>query len=83
MELIPVRNQQHIRCPNCGKVGPWLQSSYFPFCSLRCKQLDLYKWFTEQYVISDNPSDEVRNSPDNIELDFLTKKLPETNSEDN
>ncbi|TNE34478.1 MAG: DNA gyrase inhibitor YacG [Alphaproteobacteria bacterium] len=35
-------------CPQCGK--PTVQE-FRPFCSDRCKQLDLGKWFNEAYVI--------------------------------
>jgi len=40
-----------VKCPQCGKRGPWLSLPTFPFCSSRCKQLDLYKWFSGEHVI--------------------------------
>ena len=39
-------------CPNCrepaesGSQNPW-----GPFCSERCKMIDLSRWFDEDYVI--------------------------------
>ena len=27
------------------------QSDYYPFCSMRCKNVDLNRWFSEVYVI--------------------------------
>lgn len=36
------------QCANCDK--PAVQD-YFPFCSQRCKNIDLHKWLTEAYVI--------------------------------
>ncbi|MBN1344680.1 MAG: DNA gyrase inhibitor YacG [Phycisphaerae bacterium] len=42
------------RCPTCGKPvaksGPDRPKSY-PFCSDRCKLVDLGKWFDEEYRI--------------------------------
>lgn len=40
------------RCPQCGKSGHFRALPSAPFCSPRCKMLDLSKWFGEDYVIS-------------------------------
>lgn len=32
-------------CPTCGQPAP-LDGQHFPFCALRCKQVDLYRWLT-------------------------------------
>lgn len=40
------------RCPLCGKaVGTRSTNPAFPFCSSRCKLLDLGKWLGEDYRI--------------------------------
>ena len=40
-----------MRCPICKKeVAPG--SPVMPFCSERCKLIDLGKWASEEYVIS-------------------------------
>ena len=40
-----------MKCPICKKdVAP--DSSYHPFCSERCKIIDLGNWASEKYVIS-------------------------------
>ena len=36
---------------------------YRPFCSYRCKMIDLHKWFDEQYRISE-PLDAPAETPD-------------------
>lgn len=36
------------RCPICGK--PRLQR-YRPFCSARCRDVDLGHWFGERYAV--------------------------------
>lgn len=41
-----------VDCPTCGKKVEWSeQNKYRPFCSLRCKQIDLGAWAEEKYVI--------------------------------
>jgi uncharacterized protein len=42
----------NISCPTCKKEGHWFAEPYGPFCSRRCKLIDLGKWFTEEHVIS-------------------------------
>jgi len=42
------------RCPICGKPAarrePAIRGAY-PFCSDRCRQVDLGRWFTESYSV--------------------------------
>jgi uncharacterized protein len=40
-----------MKCPICRKPVPE-SSPYLPFCSERCKLLDLGNWASERYVIS-------------------------------
>jgi endogenous inhibitor of DNA gyrase (YacG/DUF329 family) len=41
------------RCSICGKAVPYdgPLPTLHPFCSQRCKLIDLYRWFSEQYTI--------------------------------
>ena len=41
-----------IKCPKCKKKFDYYQSEFRPFCSYRCKMIDLGKWLSEEYVIS-------------------------------
>lgn len=47
-----------VRCPTCGRRGAWFTTPYGPFCSHRCKLIDLGKWLGEEHAISEplNPS---------------------------
>ncbi|MDQ2948832.1 MAG: DNA gyrase inhibitor YacG [Acidobacteriota bacterium] len=47
-----------MKCPICKKDVP-LTAQDLPFCSERCKLIDLGNWASEKYVISIpiNPSD--------------------------
>ena len=44
--------KKQIKCPACGARGDWFAGPYGPFCSKRCKLVDLGKWFGEEHVIS-------------------------------
>lgn len=48
-KVIPLRGP---RCPICGKPA---DPAHRPFCSARCRNLDLGRWLGERYRI---PSDE-------------------------
>jgi endogenous inhibitor of DNA gyrase (YacG/DUF329 family) len=42
----------NVNCPQCSKKVIWDSSSPFrPFCSERCKQIDLGAWAEESYII--------------------------------
>jgi endogenous inhibitor of DNA gyrase (YacG/DUF329 family) len=41
-----------VACPTCGARVPWTAESKFrPFCSERCKTIDLGAWANESYRI--------------------------------
>lgn len=42
-----------VRCPTCKKSGDWFAGKYGPFCSHRCKLIDLGKWFSGENAISE------------------------------
>jgi endogenous inhibitor of DNA gyrase (YacG/DUF329 family) len=47
------------RCPVCRKEAALRpENPYFPFCSQRCRQVDLGKWLGEEYRVGDRPADE-------------------------
>ena len=42
-----------VACPTCSKKVAWTaESTYRPFCSERCKQIDLGAWAEEKYTIA-------------------------------
>jgi endogenous inhibitor of DNA gyrase (YacG/DUF329 family) len=44
-------------CPICHKrAAPRTENRAFPFCSPRCKQVDLGKWLDEEYRVPDGNS---------------------------
>ena len=55
------------RCPICRKPTDSEAQPEFPFCSERCKSLDLGNWASEKYVISEPVIDE--STPNNPRSD--------------
>jgi len=42
-----------VKCPTCQKEVPWDNTSPFkPFCSERCKLIDLGDWASEKHAIA-------------------------------
>ncbi len=54
-----------IRCSQCGCPIEESEKSTFPFCSERCRMLDLGAWLDEQRGLPFEPDDD---SMDNIEI---------------
>jgi len=44
-----------LKCPTCGKETQWENNPTRPFCSERCKLIDLAKWADEEYRIAGEP----------------------------
>jgi endogenous inhibitor of DNA gyrase (YacG/DUF329 family) len=41
-----------VRCPQCGNEALWCpENEYRPFCSERCKLIDLGAWSSEAYRV--------------------------------
>ena len=53
-----MNNHQKITCPICGKQDTWRPENRFkPFCSDRCKLIDLGEWASETRTIPGNTLD--------------------------
>ncbi len=45
-----------VKCPTCGKPVRWeKRSRHRPFCSERCKLIDLGEWASESHRIPGEP----------------------------
>ncbi|HVO88458.1 MAG TPA: DNA gyrase inhibitor YacG [Casimicrobiaceae bacterium] len=54
-----------VSCPHCGKPVEWTaESKWRPFCSERCKTIDLGAWATERYRIAAGEATEESELPD-------------------
>lgn len=46
-----------VKCPSCGARVEWrTDSPYRPFCSERCKLIDLGAWASDRYAIGTTSS---------------------------
>lgn len=44
--------KKYVKCPRCGQPSLYSKDNLFrPFCSERCKIIDLGDWATEKYSI--------------------------------
>ena len=49
-----------IKCPTCAKPDTWqANNKYRPFCSERCKLIDLGEWASDGRKIAGAPIDEM------------------------
>ena len=42
----------HVNCPKCKKLFSYYASDFRPFCSERCKDVDMGHWLTENYKVA-------------------------------
>ena len=57
----------NVKCPKCRKETPWENNPHRPFCSDRCRLIDLGAWTQERYRI---PAEEMdSNNPDEDDED--------------
>jgi len=57
-----------VDCPTCGKEVVWSGASRFrPFCSERCKLIDLGEWAAENYRVPGEPAPAAPDKPDSLQ----------------
>ena len=68
MPNINLVKPKQVSCPNCKKLSDYSASNaYRPFCSERCKLIDLGDWANENYKIPVAPTlDEPEAFDENI-----------------
>ncbi|MCG7907992.1 MAG: DNA gyrase inhibitor YacG [Candidatus Thiodiazotropha taylori] len=53
-----------VPCPNCGKSVLWQENSKWkPFCSERCRLIDLGDWLDENHRISEPLNGQLEEEP--------------------
>ena len=63
---------EKIHCPTCDKANTWhADNPYRPFCSDRCKLIDLGEWANESRAIAGEPLDFNELPSDSKSNDFL------------
>ncbi|MGH8746891.1 MAG: DNA gyrase inhibitor YacG [Burkholderiales bacterium] len=53
-----------VACPRCRALAPFaLQNMWRPFCSERCKLIDLGDWAAERYRVPQSPEPSSEDEP--------------------
>jgi hypothetical protein len=53
-----------VKCPTCRRPVEWVpESVYRPFCSERCRLIDLGAWFSEERRIPDESTGAAGETP--------------------
>lgn len=61
-----------VQCPTCKKTVEWSEKNpWRPFCSERCKLIDLGEWASDSYVILGNSYEQTNET----EADKLAQEL--------
>ncbi|MGH1358748.1 MAG: DNA gyrase inhibitor YacG [Burkholderiaceae bacterium] len=61
----PSKPGPEVICPNCGESARYSTANpYRPFCSERCKVIDLGAWANEDYRIAGSPQDVSSDDPE-------------------
>jgi endogenous inhibitor of DNA gyrase (YacG/DUF329 family) len=63
-----------VKCPRCGREVEYEGNEFRPFCSERCKLLDLGAWADEEYSLPAEPSEMTET-----EIAEIEKALEEKN----
>ncbi|GIX49687.1 MAG: hypothetical protein KatS3mg131_3898 [Candidatus Tectimicrobiota bacterium] len=51
-------------CPHCGQEVCWPETPTYPFCSERCRLIDLGLWASEHYRLPGEPLAEEPLAPE-------------------
>jgi endogenous inhibitor of DNA gyrase (YacG/DUF329 family) len=55
---------QRLRCPTCQRPIQWSEQFPFrPFCSDRCRLIDLGTWLSEKHAIAGDPAENPDQAP--------------------
>ncbi|ENW98770.1 DNA gyrase inhibitor YacG [Acinetobacter modestus] len=56
-------------CPRCGEASTWEGNEFRPFCSERCKLIDLGAWASDEYKLptQDAPQSSLQRQEDDYE----------------
>jgi uncharacterized protein len=55
---MPAASDRTVPCPICKRPIPAAQRDHRPFCSARCKTIDLGNWLGGTYAVPSTPADD-------------------------
>jgi endogenous inhibitor of DNA gyrase (YacG/DUF329 family) len=57
--------KRQVTCPRCGSLAEYSpENKWRPFCSERCRLIDLGKWAAEEYRMPDSAASKPGSEPD-------------------
>lgn len=69
-----------VKCPTCGDMLSWIPENLFrPFCSERCRLIDLGEWFSEERRITDEDESTSETKLATLQL-CIFRSNPDTDS---
>ena len=57
-KILPLRAPRP--CPECQRASA---REFYPFCSRRCKEVDLNRWLSGSYAIPGKPAEDDQEAP--------------------
>lgn len=59
-----------VNCPKCSKKFNYYSSDFRPFCSDKCKLIDLGRWLDQSYAIPVQQAPSLSDDPRDFENQF-------------
>ena len=53
-----MKRQRRRQCPHCDREVTWPETTTYPFCSERCRLIDLGVWAAGDYRVAGEPATE-------------------------
>jgi uncharacterized protein len=54
-----------VPCPRCGAFSEYAETNKWrPFCSERCRMIDLGKWASDEYRLPEKGSEQISEEPE-------------------
>jgi endogenous inhibitor of DNA gyrase (YacG/DUF329 family) len=56
-----------VNCPHCKKEFNYYKSEFRPFCTEKCKMIDLGHWFDESYTVAGRDNSVYIENPEQLQ----------------
>lgn len=65
-----------LKCPTCKRQVDWSAAQFRPFCSERCRLIDLGGWLSEKHVIPGEPAEDSSGAGNHPDVDSGSRPDP-------
>jgi endogenous inhibitor of DNA gyrase (YacG/DUF329 family) len=76
-----MNKELRVKCPQCALAFSYYESEFRPFCSEKCRLIDLGHWFKESYTVPVKDNSNVGAEIENIENEDAEKEGNSTTQE--